>query len=115
MSACRARKYSRRFRHSARGHPRKSRPWSLSCYRPARPTSRARSSQSTAVFPDNIMSRTIAWRAGEAVGLDAFSRDVDAVRRSLPAAAAMIALCEDRYHFLLAFSAALLTRQTVLL
>ncbi len=49
--------------------------------------------------------RTIAWRGERAVGAAAFLADVAALAARLPAAAAAVNLCEDRYAFLVAFAA----------
>lgn len=59
--------------------------------------------------------RAIAWREGERITLDEFSRHVASLAAALPAGTAMINLCEDRYHFLVAYAAALLRTHTVLL
>lgn len=59
--------------------------------------------------------RLIAWYKRAPVTVVEFSRHVAAVAAALPAAAAMINLCEDRYTFLVAYAAALQRSQTVLL
>jgi acyl-coenzyme A synthetase/AMP-(fatty) acid ligase len=59
--------------------------------------------------------RSIAWHDGRQIGVDEFAHDVAAVARVLPAAAAMINLCEDRYRFLAAYAAALSAGHAALL
>lgn len=61
------------------------------------------------------MHRPIAWRDGASVSLGDFARHVAALAARLPAGNAMLDLCEDRYHFLVAYAAALSAGQTVLL
>ena len=61
------------------------------------------------------MSRPIAWRDGLPVTLREFARDVGLIAQPLPRDAAMINLCEDRYHFVAAYAAALSRGHTVLL
>lgn len=60
-------------------------------------------------------ARPIALRHGKQVLLDEFLRHVAAIVRSLPPGSSMINLCEDRYRFLAAFSAALSVGHRVLL
>ncbi|HET6631709.1 MAG TPA: AMP-binding protein [Rhodanobacteraceae bacterium] len=60
-------------------------------------------------------ARTIAWRAGRPVRADEFLAHVRAVASHLPHAAHAVNLCEDRYAFLVAFCAVLLSGQTNLL
>ncbi len=60
-------------------------------------------------------SRPIAWRDGQVVSLGEFRRDVAAIASDLPAASALINLCEDRYCFLAAYAAALIAGRTSLL
>ena len=62
-----------------------------------------------------VTSRPIAWRAGRQVQFAEFARHVAAVAARLDAGSAMINLCEDRYHFLVAYAAALRRGHTVLL
>jgi acyl-coenzyme A synthetase/AMP-(fatty) acid ligase len=59
--------------------------------------------------------RPIAWRDGHETGWADFARDAAAVARLLPAGAAMIDLCEDRYLFLAAYAAALSVGNSALL
>lgn len=59
--------------------------------------------------------RAIAWCDGRLVRLGDFARHVAALAARLPAQGAMLDLCEDRYHFLVAYAAALVSRQTILL
>jgi acyl-coenzyme A synthetase/AMP-(fatty) acid ligase len=61
------------------------------------------------------MSRPIAWRDGLPVSLREFARDVGLIAQPLPRDAAMINLCEDRYHFVAAYAAALSRGHAVLL
>lgn len=60
-------------------------------------------------------SRPIAWRDGKTISLGTFAHHVAALAAALPDGSAMIALCEDRYHFLVAYAAALSRGHTVLL
>jgi acyl-coenzyme A synthetase/AMP-(fatty) acid ligase len=57
----------------------------------------------------------VAWYAGAPVTRLEFARHVSALRTQLRASGAMINLCEERYRFLVAYAAALCSRQTVLL
>ena len=59
--------------------------------------------------------RVLAWRGGKAVSAAQFLAQVRAVATLLPAAAAAVNLCEDRYAFLVAFCAIVLRGQTNLL
>ncbi|MGA0587680.1 AMP-binding protein [Dyella sp. KRB-257] len=59
--------------------------------------------------------RTVAWRHGAPVSARAFLADVQHVADRLPHACAAVNLCEDRYAFLVAFSAIVLRGQTNLL
>lgn len=61
------------------------------------------------------LHRPIAWRDGKPVALGEFAGHVAALAARLPAGSAMLDLCEDRYHFLVAYAAALGAGQTVLL
>jgi acyl-coenzyme A synthetase/AMP-(fatty) acid ligase len=61
------------------------------------------------------LHRPIAWRDGQPVALGEFVRHVAALTARLPAGSAMLDLCEDRYHFLVAYAAALSAGRTVLL
>ena len=67
------------------------------------------------LFAPANAARPIAWRDGRQISLDEFARDVAAVARALPAASAMIDLCEDRYRFLAAYAAALSAGHAALL
>ncbi|WP_426701695.1 AMP-binding protein [Rhodanobacter sp. Col0626] len=60
-------------------------------------------------------TRVVAWRHGEAVSAARFLAQVQVVAAGLPAAAAAVNLCEDRYAFLVAFCAIVLRGQTNLL
>jgi acyl-coenzyme A synthetase/AMP-(fatty) acid ligase len=62
-----------------------------------------------------VLTRPIAWREGREIGSGEFAHDVAAVARVLPAGAAMINLCEDRYRFLAAYAAALSVGHAALL
>ncbi len=59
--------------------------------------------------------RTVAWRDGEPVSAKQFLADVRRVASQLPAAAAAVNLCEERYAFLVAFCALVLRGQANLL
>ena len=59
--------------------------------------------------------RPIALHEGRRVLVGEFLRDVAAIAQRLPSGAAMIDLCEDRYHFLAAYAAALSVGHAVLL
>ncbi|MFC5438600.1 AMP-binding protein [Rhodanobacter ginsenosidimutans] len=59
--------------------------------------------------------RTVAWRDGAAVTAAQFLGHVRQVAAQLPATAATVNLCEDRYAFLVAFCAIALRGQTNLL
>ncbi|UXI70753.1 AMP-binding protein [Tahibacter amnicola] len=61
------------------------------------------------------IGRVVAWRHGEAVTAGRFLAEVAAVARQLPAGSAAVNLCEDRYHFLVAFAAIAFAGQTNLL
>ena len=67
------------------------------------------------LYAPAVATRPIAWREGRQIALGEFARDVAAVTRSLPAATAMIDLCEDRYRFLTAYAAALSVGHAALL
>lgn len=68
------------------------------------------------LFVSSDPRRPIAWRRGAPVLLAELQRHAAAVAAQLPKqAAAMINLCEDRYHFLVAYAAALSVGHTVLL
>ncbi|HWU74914.1 MAG TPA: AMP-binding protein [Rhodanobacter sp.] len=60
-------------------------------------------------------ARVLAWRDGVAVSAARFLADVRALADTLPAAAAAVNLCEDRYAFLVAFCAIALRGQANLL
>ena len=60
-------------------------------------------------------ARTVAFHRGAAISRAQFEQHVAAVGGQLPAGAFMVNLCEDRYHFLVAFAAAMRHRHTVLL
>lgn len=70
------------------------------------------------LFVSDDPQRPIAWRHGAPVSLAEFQTHVAAVIAALPtrtAPGSMIDLCEDRYHFLVAYAAALSVAHTVLL
>lgn len=71
----------------------------------------------TAVLPlvAGKEQRTVAWLDGRPVRQREFLRHVAAVAAQLPRAAAAVNLCEDRYHFLVAFAAVAVAGQTNLL
>jgi acyl-coenzyme A synthetase/AMP-(fatty) acid ligase len=56
-----------------------------------------------------------AWRAGRAVGVDEFCRDVRRVAAALPERHHVFNRCTDRYRFAVGFAAALVRRQVSLL
>src|SRR5690606_3995363 len=60
-------------------------------------------------------ARTVAWRDGAAVSAAEFLDHVRQVAAQLPATAATVNLCENRYMFLVAFCAIVLRGQTNLL
>lgn len=63
-----------------------------------------------------VDARPIAWRRGITISLAEFKRDVAAIALALAArGGSVINLCEDRYHFLAAFAAALSAQRTSLL
>lgn len=57
----------------------------------------------------------VAWCRGRAVSRTEFLSDLHHLAARLPEAAQVVNLCEDRYHFLVAFGAALLRGQVSLL
>lgn len=58
---------------------------------------------------------TIAWRNGESIDCRQFLRDIAYLVEHLPDRRCVFNLCEDRYHFLVGFAAALVRDQTNLL
>jgi len=60
-------------------------------------------------------NRIVAWRGTEAITQARFVATASALAQTLPAAAAALNLCEDRYTFMLAFAALCLRGQTNLL
>ncbi len=60
-------------------------------------------------------SRLILWQAAGSTSLAQFQRQVAVLVAQLPAGSAMINLCDDRRHFLLAYAAAASAGHTVLL
>lgn len=59
--------------------------------------------------------RVLAWRDGHALGVRGFLAHVQQVAAALPARAAAVNLCVDRYAFTVAFCAAMLRGQVTLL
>lgn len=59
--------------------------------------------------------RTVAWRDGQAIAVETFLADVDALAARLPTAPAAVNLCDDRYAFMVAFAALLVRGQANLL
>src|SRR5262249_19668778 len=57
----------------------------------------------------------VAWRAGHAVGVDEFCRDVRRLAAELPERRYVFNRCADRYRFAVGFAAALVRRQVSLL
>ncbi|HEX5959776.1 MAG TPA: AMP-binding protein [Rhodanobacteraceae bacterium] len=68
-----------------------------------------------ALLADASPQSVIAWRQGRAISVGQFLADIDALAARLPAAAAAVNLCEDRYAFLVAFATLLVRGQTNLL
>lgn len=60
-------------------------------------------------------TRVIAWRGGEPISQERFLAHVAQVRARLPNHGPMINLCEDRYHFLVTYFAAIVAQHCVLL
>lgn len=60
-------------------------------------------------------SRPVAYAHGRAVSVAQFNTHVQVIAQRLPAAGAMLNLCEDRYRFLVAYAAALSAGHAVLL
>lgn len=60
-------------------------------------------------------ARAIAFDAGRVIALATFSRQVRALAATLPPARHAINLCEDRYHYLVAFCAAAVRGQATLM
>jgi len=63
----------------------------------------------------NDSDSVFAWRAGQAVSVAHFLRDVGQLAQSLPDKRHVLNLCTDRYRFAVGFAAALLRKQTSLL
>ena len=80
-----------------------------------RSTGEGREGASLPLWSPPDASRPIAWRDGKALTLQGFSHHVAALAAALPDGSAMIDLCEDRYHFLVAYAAALSRGHSVLL
>ncbi len=64
---------------------------------------------------EHTADQPIAWRAGQLISAQAFLHHAMTLANELPERQYAINLCEDRYHFLVAFAAILLKRQTNLL
>lgn len=60
-------------------------------------------------------ARIIAWRHGRAITVARFLGDVEVLAAALPAAAAVVNGCRDRYHFMVALAAAATRCLTTLL
>lgn len=60
------------------------------------------------------LDEVLAWRQGRTFSVAEFLAAVEAVASRLPTKRYAINLCQDRYHFLIGFAAALLARQTSL-
>jgi acyl-coenzyme A synthetase/AMP-(fatty) acid ligase len=73
------------------------------------------SAPSLALLADGDLTRTFAWRDGEAITAGDFLAEVMALATVLPAAGYAINLCEDRYGFLVMFCAVAVAGQTNLL
>jgi acyl-coenzyme A synthetase/AMP-(fatty) acid ligase len=72
-------------------------------------------SPSLALLASGNLTRTFAWRNGEALSASDFLTEVMALAAALPAASYAINLCEDRYRFLVMFCAVAVAGQTNLL
>jgi acyl-coenzyme A synthetase/AMP-(fatty) acid ligase len=70
---------------------------------------------SSVVLGAGDAARPFAWRRGQLVTLQQFRSDTAAIAASLPRDGAMINLCEDRYTFVAAYTAAVARGQSVLL
>lgn len=75
----------------------------------------ARSDAAAMPLTSGSGQRIVAWRNGHAVSQTEFLHHVAAIAARLPHAAAAVNLCEDRYHFLVAFAAVAVAGQTNLL
>ncbi|MGP1664591.1 MAG: AMP-binding protein [Rhodanobacter sp.] len=71
--------------------------------------------QSLPLLAATDAERTIAWRGGVAISAAQFLAHVEQIARQLPAGTATVNLCDDRYHFLVAFCAIVMRGQTNLL
>lgn len=71
--------------------------------------------QSLALLAPADPARAVAYLQGRAISLAEFCSHVQAIGQRLPPAGAMLDLCEDRYHFLVAYAAALNAGHAVLL
>lgn len=67
------------------------------------------------IVPDATCDRVVAWRGGVAVSRLALLHDALALARHLPERSFVVNACADRYRFLVAFAAALIRQQHVLL
>lgn len=66
------------------------------------------------IQPDRPL-RVVAWRGSQAVSQQQFLHDVQELAQRLPPATHALNLCDDRYHFMVAFAAVCLRGQTNLL
>lgn len=73
------------------------------------------SSDNFPLIQSHAASDTIAWHNGVAISRQAFLKDVYIAASRLPEGQYAINLCEDRYWFLVGFSALLVRKQTNLL
>ncbi len=71
--------------------------------------------QTIPLLTDADLSRTFAWRGGEAVSAGEFLADVQELTQRLPNSLYAVNLCADRYRFLVSFCAAAIAGQTSLL
>ncbi len=67
------------------------------------------------LLKNNELDRPFAHRDGRVVSAREFLADVQSVVMQLPSASYAVNLCEDRYHFIVAFCAVVLAGQTNLL
>ncbi|MGQ0809886.1 MAG: AMP-binding protein, partial [Nitrospiraceae bacterium] len=67
------------------------------------------------LFPNYQPNSILAWQGRRAITLAQFLDEAVTLAERLPAKQYALNLCDDRYHFLLGFTAALITRQVNLL
>ncbi|MET0027038.1 MAG: AMP-binding protein [Candidatus Thiodiazotropha sp.] len=57
----------------------------------------------------------VAWHRGSAISAERFLRDISKLAAQLPDSNCVFNLCEDRYHFLVSFAAAIMRNQITLM